>query len=88
MDDLVIGGFYEKPNGDIVKVYYGNNKGIYKYNKLNEFGLITHISHCQKWIERGDLKDYPNNPDKLLPYVFDLFFDIKKDERVKKSYRR
>ena len=83
MDELIIGAFYEKPNGEIVKIFYGNNKGIYKYNKLNKFNLVTHISQCQKWKMRGDLRDYPNNPNPTLPYCFDLFFDIKTMDGLK-----
>lgn len=38
------------------------------------------------WI-RLNIEDFPNSADKQLPYVFDLFFDIKRMSQLRKSFQ-
>jgi len=78
MNDTV-GIFYETLNGEIVYVsgfedygkiiiyYFDDDKGIRK----------TDDDTFQTWKARRDLKDFPNAKDPRLPYVFDLWWDIK-----------
>jgi hypothetical protein len=37
------------------------------------------------WKHRRDLTDFPNAKDPLLPYVFDLFWDIKHLSELKRA---
>ena len=55
-----------------VSLYYEDGSTI----RLDENEIL-------KWNERKDLKDFPNSKDPVLPYVFDLFFDLKRISDLK-----
>lgn len=78
-EDVVIGGFYELPNGRIAKTYGWN--GItrmvaYYFDTDEPRGQVSEAD-IKSWKRRFDLHDFPNARDPLLPYEFDLLWDIK-----------
>lgn len=83
MSDKVItsvGGFYERPDGVIVKTCGFSDSGatVQAYEYHQPFEDIP-ISKTVGWKPRNDIKEFPgcDNKDKRLPYDFDLYFDIK-----------
>lgn len=74
---MITGVFYELPTGEIVKTtgWNGVTGEISFYNEIRHDTILE--SKTRDWILRDDLKDFPNAKDPRLPYVFDLFWDIK-----------
>lgn len=74
-NDIVIGGYYKKPDGEII-LTYGCNTTHVQYR--NEDCLYSAISKEElvTW-ERLFIDDFPNAKDPKLPDEFDLLFDIK-----------
>lgn len=73
-----IGIFYELPNGKIAKTIGWNKvqKIIIYYFEGLPFTTVSE-DEFQTWKPRTDLKDFPNAKDPRLPYIFDLYWDIK-----------
>ena len=85
MNDTV-GIYYELPDGRIVYTF-GFSKipnYIIRYY-FNDGSGPREISNeeFQTWIPRRDLKDWPDSKDPVLPYEFDLHFDIKRESELK-----
>lgn len=92
--DFHIGGYYSTRYG-VVRVNHIDNigkrvwwtkirktKGIrYKY----EHGADL-IEHTKDWVLL-DITDFPESPDKQLPYVFDLLFDIKTMSQLRRELK-
>lgn len=85
MNDLTkpieaVGGFYERPDGSIVKTYGCKDSGatimFYEYKGGTQ---ETPDSNTIGWKDRQDLREFPGCDDvnRRLPYEFDLYFDIK-----------
>lgn len=82
--DVIIGIHYERPDGVIVMtcgynaldklVSWGDNDGDQGEATLDEF---------KTWKERRDLNDFPNSKDPVLPYDFDLVYDMKNLSQLK-----
>ena len=78
--DVVIGGYYERPDGAVARtcgwdpvdrsVSYALDDGN-GVRKVGEDVLAT------TWKRRADLRDFPNARDPVLPYAFDLLWDAK-----------
>lgn len=91
--DIVIGAFYQTEFG-VVRTYGGNvlEKSIlwYKlkktkgFNNFYEYGCSKY-SETKDW-ERIDVKDFPDSVDAVLPYSFDLFFDIKRMSQLREAF--
>ena len=95
--EVVIGVFYERPDGVVVRVngcrnvpsvagtvamrisYYTDDFPV-KTGNVDEATFRT-------WKRRKDLNDFPNAKDPRLPYVFDLFWDIKYTSELKHALR-
>lgn len=78
---LVIGIFYEAPDGRIAKSYGWEGKaGLVSAYFDDDAGSFTvaEKEFRTDWKPRPDLGDFPNARDPRLPYVFDLFWDIKR----------
>lgn len=75
---FVCGVLYELPGGDIARAFGAGPQGV-RYRKDDDQGPLQ-ASHEETlaWRERQDLDDFPNARDPVLPYVFDLFWDIKR----------
>ena len=83
---IVIGTFYELGNGEITKTYGSNSvkRTISHYFDGHENYAVTLYPDTRDWKKRDDLKDFPDSKDPRLPYVFDLFWDIKQESELKK----
>jgi hypothetical protein len=91
-----IGTFYETPFG-IVKTYgYDRSNGdeIISWYRLRrtkgfrnyyEYGSIRK-SDTADWI-RSKVSDFPGSVDEILPYSFDLLFDIKRMSQLRSAFR-
>jgi hypothetical protein len=87
-DDIVVGIFYEMPDGRIVKTFGFNNiDKTVSYYLDDDKGtrLVPFYEIKTKWKPRRDLRDFPNARDPRLPYVFDLFWDIKHISQLKRA---
>ena len=74
-----IGIYYELPNKKIAYVYGWDTRSkeiSYYFNGDNKI-RSTSEKKWFTWKPRKDLKDFPNAKDPRLPYVFDLFWDLK-----------
>jgi hypothetical protein len=75
--DIVIGAFYEMPDG---RITYVHGAGYGKVRHSFDDGTPsaeTPLEDTTTWTRRTDLRDYPNASDPRLPYDFDLLWDIK-----------
>lgn len=77
--DVHVGIYYELPDGRIAYTYGANgiNKTVSYYFDDDEEDKLVTYSELASWTKRKDLRDFPNARDPRLPYVFDLFWDIK-----------
>jgi len=88
MNDTV-GIFYELSDGRIAKTYGFSDKGntiSYYFDKEQGSHSISN-NKFQSWKPRLDLKDFPNASDPRLPYIFDLYYDIKYTSELKKELK-
>ena len=76
---IVIGLYYEKQDGKIVKAYGWDTKS-YSCYYLDDQGNRKNFSarplETTSWKLRKDLNDFPNTRDPKLPYIFDLMYDV------------
>jgi hypothetical protein len=88
-EDVVTGGFYELPNGRIAKTYGWNGitRMVAYYFDTDEPSGQVSEADIKSWKRRSDLHDFPNARDPLLPYVFDLHWDIKHMSELEKVLR-
>jgi len=85
-EQIVVGAFYELPDGTIAFVYgYSAGKDeasakisyyTLKYGSIRSYKDTSFVKTVL-WKKRPDLKDFPNSKDPKLPYEFDLHYDIK-----------
>lgn len=91
----VIGCFYQTPFGVVRTNSYStldNEKiiGWYKIKKTKgfknyyQFGSVKQ-SETINWV-RLNIEDFPESVDRVLPYSFDLFFDIKRMSQLRKAF--
>jgi hypothetical protein len=87
-----IGCYYETPFG-IVFTYAISAEYIswFKIRKTKRFNNIyqhgcTKKTDTNKWI-RKELEDFPDSADPILPYSFDLFFDIKRMSQLRHAFK-
>lgn len=75
---VVIGAFYELPDGRIVRTYgWSGITRIVSYSFDDDDGpQRILVDETVDWKERKDLRDYPNARNPRLPYAFDLHYDI------------
>ena len=76
---IIIGVFYELSDGSIVKTigWDGRVEEIISFYHEGQPVETILKSETKDWKHRPDLKDFPNAKDPRLPYVFDLFWDLK-----------
>lgn len=84
-DHIVVGAYYELPNGKIAYIYgyHGLKRVVSYYFDDNQGGRSISFEKVKSWKKRNKLKDFPNAKDPKLPYVFDLFWDIKHYSELK-----
>jgi len=77
--DVIVGMFYETPEGKIVRTsgWDGRTNSIIYQLDVGDIEYTASVDDYNKWSKREDLKDFPNNPDPILPYVFELFWDMR-----------
>lgn len=78
---IVIGGFYEMPDGTVAKTYGWDGKGrtvAYFLDGDAGYGSVAADELESSWRRRPDLRDFPDAKDPALPYVFDLNWDAKR----------
>ena len=82
-----IGIHYELPDGRIAYTYgwSGTEGTISYYFDDNKGGRTVTQDEFNTWKPRRDLKDFPDARDPRLPYVFDLFWDIKCVSQLKRE---
>lgn len=91
---VIIGVFYEKPDGEIIYTYgyypHPNIKDGYdiSYYADHKTPQVCNKKEFQTYKLRSDLKDFPNAIDPRLPYIFDLYWDIKHTSELKKVLQR
>lgn len=91
----VIGVFYQTPFGVVNTYLYSKSngetiigwtkirrtKGFRNYYKTG----FTKQSETNDWVKLN-IKDFPESVDPVLPYSFDLFFDIKRMSQLRKAF--
>lgn len=85
---IVVGAFYELPDGKIVFVYLQSNKSdttVFGYYEDGSDPKTATIGETLLWKRRSDLRDFPNAIDPRLPYEFDLYWDIKHMSNLKRE---
>jgi hypothetical protein len=78
-DKLVIGAFYEREDGTICRTtgWSGKSRNV-SFNLDDGEGTRTiGVEGTALWTDRPDLSDFPNARDPVLPFGFDLYWDIK-----------
>ena len=78
-NNLVIGAFYEAPDGRIALTcgWSGESREM-RYAFDDDTGVHSlPEAEFQAWTRRADLQDFPNARDPRLPYEFDLAWDVK-----------
>jgi len=86
-EGIVVGAFYELPDGRIAKTYGWSGSGrIVSYAFDDDFGgRSLSEADCSSWKARPDLRDFPNARDPRLPYAFDLQWDIQHHSQLVKA---
>lgn len=87
MKNTTVGIHYETPSGKIAYTYGLNNATkmiTYRFDD-NEGSREVSYEEFDTWKPRRDLKDFPNASDPRLPYVFDLYWDIKFMSQLKQE---
>lgn len=81
------GILYELPDGRIAYTYGLNNvdKVASYYFDDGCGGREVSYDAFQRWTPRRDLEDFPNARDPLLPYSFDLVWDIKYTSELRRA---
>jgi len=79
-DHIIVGAYYEKPDNKIVYIYGANSpkREVRYYNSKNEHSIASY-KDVKDWVLRRDLNDFPDTNDPKVPYVFDLFWDFKRE---------
>lgn len=79
--EIVIGAYYELASGAIAYLIGWNGRSQSGEYKTDDGKKITYhgvsLAEFSEWKVRRDLSDFPNASDPRLPYVFDLFWDLK-----------
>jgi len=77
--EIVIGSFYEDPDGRIARTFGwdGATRTVSYYYDDGKGGRTIGEADFASWKRRADLGDFPDARDPRLPYVFDLFWDVK-----------
>lgn len=84
--DVIINCLYERPDGSIVRIYGwdGTDKIVSYFDEKMEYGWAYH-EVFKTWKPRQDLYDFPNPSDPLLPYDFDLCWDIQYMSQLRRA---
>jgi hypothetical protein len=78
-----IGIYYEVPDGRVAYVFRWN-RGVIGYYFNDGFGSREATEEeFQTWKPRRELRDFQDQKDFRLPYVFDLLWDIKRVSQLR-----
>lgn len=71
------GGFYRMSDGRIIVTYGGNWEFVrWHTDEPRESGQSTR-AEMDEWEYLEGMRDFPNAADPLLPYEFDLWWDVR-----------
>jgi len=84
---VVLGALYERPDGSIVRTYHwdGTEKTVSYVDETLKNSRCVNLEEFSTWQLRNDLYDFPNPTDPLLPYDFDLCWDIQYTSQLKRA---
>jgi hypothetical protein len=87
-DHIVAGIYYELPDKSICTIF-GANSIRREVRYCFEDGTVKVASYkeVKQWKPRRDLHDWPNAKDPKLPYIFDLYWDMKRISDLKRALR-
>jgi len=74
--------FYKDKNGEIVKPYGVDQNNIFYTTKDNGHSIIPK-TEFDEWTLIDGMKDFENSNNPMLPYSFDLNWDIKYLDNLK-----
>jgi hypothetical protein len=79
MSEIIIGSFYELPDGSICRTSgWDGRLGEVRYDLDDgEAPRFIDAAETAAWMPRPDLADFPNARDPILPYGFDLHWGLK-----------
>jgi len=79
------GIFYQRSNDakDVVYTIGFTHNDIMFIDANGQNGLVEKETLCSKWIPRKEVKDFPSSKNPRLPYVYDLFWDLKNVDDIK-----
>lgn len=85
--DVVVGALYERSDGSIIRTYHwdGTEKTISYFDETMKKSYSADLKEFNTWKLRCDLHDFPNPKNPLLPYDFDLCWDIQYMSQLKRA---
>ncbi len=87
-ENNIIGIFYEKPDGTIVKsIGWHGKTGTFDIMEEDNSYVISD-NEFQTYKPRPDLEDFPNAKNPILPYDFDLCYDIKYKSQLREKIKQ
>ena len=76
---IIVGIYYELPDKSICTISGADCvRRKVTYHLENSGSLSATFKEVSKWKPRRDLQDWPNAEDPIVPYIFDLYWDIKR----------
>ena len=91
--DIVIGTFYQTEFGVVETYGFNGRDEIISWFRLKKTKGFRNFyeSGCSKYSEtknwkRLDIEDFPDSIDHVLPYSFDLFYDIKRMSELRRAF--
>lgn len=81
--DIHIGAYFERPDGAIAYTTGTCENRISYYLTDYDGPYSADLDEYATWKYRPDLKDWPDTKNPILPYAFDLHFDIKRLNELK-----
>jgi len=77
----MLNGFYQTPTGQIVQVEDVQDRVHYQEGYAQPVQYAT-LDAFDTWTHKPYLRDYPDSEDPLLPYCFELLFNLKRFSQI------
>ena len=87
---VVIGMFYGLPKGRVWRSIGGGPEGVYGYDQYGKSVAFSQ-AECEAMLKEGKIvpldhvRDFPSAEDPRLPYVFDLHWDAKTVQALRRE---
>ena len=87
---VVIGMFYGLPKGRVWRSIGGGPEGVYGYDQYGKSVAFSQ-AECEAMLKEGKIvpldhvRDFPSAEDPRLPYVFDLYWDAKTVQALRRE---